>query len=220
MEDEAEQIGAEMATRDDSVGQASHDGGAVGRDPAFAAVADVVGLEDQVLDDEVLVALEQGSRWELLGLDDDLRVDGELRGLGSFSGAGSFLGGGRVRGGLSRRGSLERAGSDGGPGLEALEEGDLVAQLLEEFGLLVNDLQQPLHQWGLLRLRNHRDRNAHALYTYELSASSSPDLLRCYGGLHLTGAATLVCAARRCCGRPRQVCSSGRQRTCAADGRS
>jgi hypothetical protein len=72
------------------------------------------------------------------------------------------------------------AGSDLGLGLEALEDGDLVAQLLEDFRLLMNDLQQPLHQWRLLGLRNDRDRDTHALYGYELSASSSPDLLRCY----------------------------------------
>src|SRR5206468_1546045 len=77
------------------------------------------------------------------------------------------------------RGRLQRAGGDLGLGLEALEDGDLVAQLPEEFGLLVNDLQQPLHQGRLLRLSNDRDRYPHALYLYELSASSSPVLLRC-----------------------------------------
>ena len=116
-----------MATWDDGGGQASHDGGAAGCDPAFAAISDVVRFEDEILDDEVLVAFELGSRWDLLGLDDDLLVDGEFSGLGSFVGAGSFLAGRRVW--LGRRRSLELAGSDLGFGLEPLEDGDLVAQL-------------------------------------------------------------------------------------------
>src|SRR5205814_2670613 len=119
-------------------------------------------------------------RRDLLGLDDDFLVDGQSSSLGSFVGAGSFQRGGRVGRGLGRRGRLERTGSDLGLGLEALEDGDLVAQLLEEFRLLVNDLQQPLYQWRLLRLSYDRYLHAHAHYRYELSASSSPDLLRCY----------------------------------------
>jgi len=82
-----------MATGDDGGRQVSHDGGAVGCDPAFAAIADVVGFEDEILDDEVFVALELGPRWDLLGLDDDLLVDGEFSGLRSFVGAGSFVAG-------------------------------------------------------------------------------------------------------------------------------
>ena len=54
-----------MATWDNGVGQASHDGSAVGRDLAFAAIADVVRFEDEILDDEVFVALELGPRWDL-----------------------------------------------------------------------------------------------------------------------------------------------------------
>jgi hypothetical protein len=114
-----------MATWDDGGGQPSHDGRAVGCDPAFAAISDVVRFEDEILDDEVLVALEQGSRWDLLGLDDDLLVDGEFSGLRSFVGAGSFLAGRRVW--LGRRGSFELAGSDLGFGLETFEESDFVA---------------------------------------------------------------------------------------------
>src|SRR5471030_671446 len=109
-----------MATWDDGVWQVSHDGGAVGCDPAFAAIADVVGFEDELLDDEVFVALELGPRWDLLGLDDNLLVDGEFSGLRSFVGARSFWTGRRVWRGPGRKGHLELAGSDLGLGFEAL----------------------------------------------------------------------------------------------------
>jgi len=91
VEDEAEQIGAEMAARDGVVGETGHDGLAVGQEPTFAAVTDVVGLDDEALDDEVFVALEPGPWRDQWRLEDDHLVDEELGGLGPLGGAGAFL---------------------------------------------------------------------------------------------------------------------------------
>ena len=89
---------------------------AIGGQPAFAAVADDAGLEDQILDDEVLVALEdRPGRLVDEGID-ILVGDGQLGGLGSLGGAGPFAD--RVAGRSGRR--LEATGGDPGRALRPL----------------------------------------------------------------------------------------------------
>ena len=58
VEDEADQVGPEVAAGDDVGRQGGDQGLAVGGLPTFAAVAGDLGADDQILDDEVLIALE------------------------------------------------------------------------------------------------------------------------------------------------------------------
>src|SRR4051794_23153124 len=67
-----------------------HQASAVGGEPAFAPVEDDAGLEDQVLDDEVLVSLEDGPVGDVGQGDDGLLGDGRLGGLGAILGAGAL----------------------------------------------------------------------------------------------------------------------------------
>jgi hypothetical protein len=126
VEDETDQVGSEVAAGQDVGGERSHHTLPTGGQPAFAAIADDAWLEDQLLNDEVLVAFEAGAQRDVGQGDDDLFGDGQLGGLGAFGGARPF-GLGVAR--RSRR-RLEGAGNDPGSGLEALEAGDLVLELL------------------------------------------------------------------------------------------
>ena len=65
------------------------------------------------------------------------RSDGQFGGLGALGGAGPFRT--RGRGGPGRR--LQGAGGDPGSGLEALEAGNLVFELLDALLLEVDDLE-------------------------------------------------------------------------------
>ena len=58
VEDEAEQVGPEVAAGDNPGGQGGDQGLAVWGQPAFAAIADDAGLDDQILDNEIFIALE------------------------------------------------------------------------------------------------------------------------------------------------------------------
>ncbi len=64
VEDEADQVGSVVAAGQDLGGEWGHQACAVGGQPAFATVADDAGLEDQILNDEVLVSLFPRSAWE------------------------------------------------------------------------------------------------------------------------------------------------------------
>ena len=90
---------------------------AVGGQPAFAAVADDAGLEDQILNDEVFVSFEDGPGRAVGQRDDDLVGDGQLGGLGAAWRSRAVLA--RVAGRPGRR--LEGTGGDPGSGLETLE---------------------------------------------------------------------------------------------------
>ena len=58
VEDEADQVGPEVTAGDNLRGQRGDQGLAVWGLPAFAAIADDTGLDDQILDDEIFIALE------------------------------------------------------------------------------------------------------------------------------------------------------------------
>ena len=85
---EAAQLRPEMTI--DAGRHRRHDGSAIGRHPALAPEPDRRRLDDQVLDDEVLVALEAGALRNL-GLDDPIldrdprQVSGQFAGFGNGS---------------------------------------------------------------------------------------------------------------------------------------
>ena len=58
VEDETDQVRSEVAAGQNIGGEGGHQALPIGGQPAFAAVADDAGLEDQILNDEVLVAFE------------------------------------------------------------------------------------------------------------------------------------------------------------------
>jgi hypothetical protein len=98
---------------------------------------------DRVRDDKVLVALEGGPLRSVRQRDDGLVGEGQLGCLTSLGGAGTFGLGVGARPG--RR--LEGAGGDAWPGLEALEAGDLILEVLVALPLeadLVFELADPL----------------------------------------------------------------------------
>jgi hypothetical protein len=134
VEDETDQVGSIVAAGHHLGGQGGHQVSAVGGQPALAVVEDDAGPEDQVLD-EILVSFEDGPLRDVGQRDNGLFGNGQLGGLGALGGAGPLgLG---VTGRPGRR--LEGAGRDPGSGLEALEAGDLVLELLDAL-LLETDL--------------------------------------------------------------------------------
>ena len=155
------------------------------------------GREDQLLDDEVLVALEDGPLRAVGQRDDDLLGDGQSGGLGALGGAGAFgLG---IAGRPGRR--LEGAGGDPGPGLEALEAGDLVFEemdpllvlldafllaadlifeLLDPLLLEVDDVEQLLDQRRPFGLRDVGQEDLHARIRPATPRPICPRLLRGY----------------------------------------
>ena len=141
MEGEADQVRPEVAAGDDVLRQRSDQGSAVGGLPTFAAVADGLGEENQILNDEVLVPFERRLGGPIVQRDDLVRDD-ELSVLGPFGGAGSFL----ARFGRTGGRSFEATGSDHGTRFLTLEAGDFVFKLLEAFLLGADDLKQLSHE--------------------------------------------------------------------------
>ncbi len=58
VDDEADQVGSEVTAGENSRGQGSDQGLAVGGLPAFTSIEDDMRLDDQFLDDVLLIALE------------------------------------------------------------------------------------------------------------------------------------------------------------------
>jgi hypothetical protein len=134
---EAAQLGPEVA--DDPGRQRRGDGPAVRGQPALAADAHDVRAQHQILDQEVLVALEARAGGGVR-LDDPFLVDGEPVGLTPATAAPAR----DSRRGLG--GLLHTAGPHLGPALHPLECRDLGPQLgerLPQGGVL---RQQPLGQ--------------------------------------------------------------------------
>ena len=103
VEDETDQVGSEVAAGQDIGREWGHQASAIGGQPAFAAVADDAGLEDQILNDEVLVSFEDGLIRAVGQRDEDIFSDGQLGGLGALGGAGP------LRIGIAAAGSALRA---------------------------------------------------------------------------------------------------------------
>jgi hypothetical protein len=135
---EAAQLRPEMA--DDARRQRRDDGLPVGGQPALAAEADDLRAQHQILDQDVLVALEAGAGGDV-GREDALLGDGQPVGLAAADAAGPRLARRLGLGALLHAARLQL-----GPALHALELGDLRPQLgdrLLERGIL---RQQPLGQ--------------------------------------------------------------------------
>src|SRR5882724_7836586 len=90
VEEETDQVGSEVTAGQDVGGERRHQASAIGGLPVFATVEDDAGLEDQILNDEVLVAFEDGLGRDVGQADDNLLGDGQLGGVGAFGGAGPF----------------------------------------------------------------------------------------------------------------------------------
>jgi hypothetical protein len=134
VEDEVGQVRSAVAAGYHLGGEGGHQASAVGGQPAFATVEDGAGPEDQILNDEVLVAREDGPLRAVSQREDDLVGDDQLGGLGSLGGAGAFgLG---VAGRPRRR--FQGTGCDPGSGFEALEADDLVFELVDPFSELLD----------------------------------------------------------------------------------
>jgi hypothetical protein len=137
-QDEPAQLRPEVA--DDPGRHRRHDGPAVRGQPALAAEADHVRAQHEVLDQEVLVALEARAGGDLR-LDHALLVDGEPPDLAGLHGTTPALPGRLGLGGL-----LHAAGLHLGAALHAFKRRDLRPQLgdrLPQGGVLG---QQPLGQ--------------------------------------------------------------------------
>jgi hypothetical protein len=88
-----DQVGAEAAAGQDLGGQVGDVVGAVGEEPGFAAVAGDLGLGDESLDDEVLVALEGGAFGAVGKGTTCSRVIGSWAALARLAGPGRLPGG-------------------------------------------------------------------------------------------------------------------------------
>ena len=183
VEDETDQIRPEMAAGRDVDRQRSHHASSVGGQPALAAVADDPRREDQILDDEVLVALEDRPLRRLGETDDGLLGDGQPGGLGPFGGAGPL----RIRVASRPGRPLQSAGGDPGPRLETLEAGDLVfeelyplLELHDSLVLEIDDVDQPLNQRRAFDLRDVGRWNPHNRIPPATSRPIRPQLLRSY----------------------------------------
>ena len=183
VEDVTDQVRSVVAAGQDIGREWGDQACAVGGQPAFATVADDTGLEDQILNDEVLVSFEDGLIRVVVQRDDDVLGDGQLGGLGALGGAGPF--GIGVAGRPGRR--LERAGSDPGSGLETLEAGDLVLELLDPLFELLDalllkgdDVEQLLDQRRALDLRDVGQQNRHDQIRPANPRPIYPGLLRSY----------------------------------------
>jgi hypothetical protein len=137
---------------------------AIGGLPLFAAVEDDAGREDQVLNDIILGSLEDRAVRDVGPAEDGLLGDGQLGRLGSLGGTGPLRR--WVAGRPGRR--LEGAGGDPGPGLEALEAGDLVIELVNALFELLDalllegdDVEQLPHQRRAFGLRDFGQRDRH-----------------------------------------------------------
>ena len=120
-EHEALEIGAEVGG--DPGGQRCHDATTIRQLPALAAINDGHRFDDQILDDELLVALEAGAFGQALDLDVPGLVD---RQLGTAGATPAFFA--RPFGRRLRR-LLHAAGLDLGPNIQTLQPCDLVTQL-------------------------------------------------------------------------------------------
>ncbi len=150
VEDEADQVGPKWLPGMTSAGKGGDQVLAVGGQPAFAAVADDAGADDQILDDEVLVALEGGPGRRVDQRDDDLVGDGQLGGLGPLVGPGPLLAGSRGgRGGVSRR-----LGAIMGRVLRPLRRAISSSSSLDAVLLVADDIEQLPHQRGAFGFRD------------------------------------------------------------------
>ena len=150
VDDEGDQVRPEVAGGQDLGGQVGHQVLAVGSLPAFAAVEDDLGTNDEILDHEVFITFEDRFSWLIDQRDEDLIGNGQLGGLGSL---------GRARPHLPRlarlRGrSLERTGRDDRPGLESLEAEDLVFQFRETILQMGDEVEQLPHERRAFRFRD------------------------------------------------------------------
>ena len=146
--------------------QRRHQRLAVAGEPALAAEADHPRADDQLLHDEVLVALEARAD-RRLGRDHPLLVDGEL-GPFALAPLGPPLGPWLAR-------LLHAAGPELGPALQALEPGDLLAQggvLRLRRGTLLEQLDDQLPQLVEAKIINIWWRSAHG------ASESQPSLGR------------------------------------------
>ena len=160
VQDEGVQVGAVVAAGEHVGRQRGQQGAAVGGHKPLPAVAGDVGAEDQLLDDVVLVALGGRARRGVGHRQGHLLVDDQQGVLGALGGAGALVPG---AGGRRRRGLFEAAGGQGRAGAEALEAGDLVAQLLQELLLVPDDLQQALDQGGAFLRGNLGEAEVHTI---------------------------------------------------------
>ena len=129
----------------DAVRQRRHHRLARGQLPALAAIEGRPCLDDEILDDELLVAFEAGAGRHVRGLDDRRLGDAELGALGAAPALAAAGLGGRLGGGLH---AARLAGLDVGTSLEALQPRDLIAQL-GVLGLEPGELLQGLHEQQL-----------------------------------------------------------------------
>jgi hypothetical protein len=119
-----------------------------------------LGLADEVLDDEVLVALAGGARGRVGEGDEDFAVDDQMGVLAALGGTGPFVIGVRGLGQWRPQG----AGPDRGPGREALEAGDLVLELGDLLVLLVEDVEQEQPERAALGFGDVRHRQRHTSF--------------------------------------------------------
>jgi hypothetical protein len=125
---------------DDAIRQRRHDGAAVRGQPALAADADPVGSHDQILDQEILIALEARSG-RSSSVHDTLLMDDQVRGFGAPP---PGLAAGRRRCVGVHAARLARL--DGWTPFEVLEPGDLLALGRHRSFQLGDAAQQLQHQ--------------------------------------------------------------------------
>lgn len=131
----------------------AHDVFAVGRFVAGQPVPDVERLESQILNHEIVVALETASLGNVIGLDHLVLVDMEGGRLLPFPGA--RFGAGRLGRPLPVfRLLFKLGGLDFGALLQSLQCLDLVLQDFNLFGLLLNEFQEPNDKGRLFFIRN------------------------------------------------------------------
>jgi hypothetical protein len=117
---------------------------AVGSQPAFAAITDDLGADDEVLNHEVFVTFEDRIGWRVDQRDDDLVGDGQEGGLEPLGGPGPLL----TRGAWRAWRNFQRTGCDQGSGFQTLQAGDFIAELLDDLLLPLEEVQQLSHQRG------------------------------------------------------------------------
>src|SRR5205085_1114853 len=175
VQDVAVQGRTEVAAGHDVSGQGGEQDLPAGRLPTGAAVARGAGLQDQVLDDIVLVALETGARGRVVQADGDLAMDGESGVLGALGRARALA---VRRAGLLGR-CLQGAGSDRGPRLETFEGGQFIFEQGEAVLLLVEEVEQQQDEGSTRAFGDVGDRQPHTriVHNDRSRAAASPRLI-------------------------------------------